>query len=96
MIPRPSSEVLVQAAREHMPKAESRDVSVLDLGTGSGCLLVSTLIHASHVKGVGIDISEDALKIADINVRSHGLSHRAELLQGDFNDLSSQTSRPSI
>ena len=85
MSPKKSSELLVLAAKAHV-KAEA---TVLDLGVGSGCLLVSTLVDAYHTAGgIGVDISTDALKIAEINVQAHGLSDRITLQQGDFNDLS--------
>ena len=85
MTPKPSSEVLIQSAKEYLPQTCA---SVLDLGTGSGCLLVSMLVAARQiVRGVGVDISTEALKVAEINIQSHGLSDRAVLQQGDFNDL---------
>jgi release factor glutamine methyltransferase len=86
MSPKSSSEVLIRAAKEYLPK---NDASVLDLGTGSGCLLVSTLVDTCPTnRGVGVDISMSALKVAEINIQSHGLSGRTTLQQGDFNDLS--------
>jgi len=87
MTPRPSSEILIQSAREHL--AKNADASILDLGTGSGCLLVSAMMDASlTLRGVGVDISSDALKVAEINIRSHGLTNRTALHRGDFGDLS--------
>ena len=86
MAPKPNSEVLVLSAREYLPSTEA---TVLDLGTGSGCLLVSTLVSAGQsVRGVGVDISTEALRVAEINITFHSLSERVTLLQGDFNDLS--------
>jgi len=88
MSPKPSSEVLIQTAKEYLRNTD-HNISVLDLGTGSGCLLVSTLVDAHRtVRGIGVDISKDALNIAKINIQSHGLSDRVKLCQGDFNDLS--------
>mmetsp|Transcript_25788 Transcript_25788/g.61914 ORF Transcript_25788/g.61914 Transcript_25788/m.61914 type:complete len:525 (+) Transcript_25788:30-1604(+) len=86
MSPKQSSEILLLAAKEHLPKS---GCSVLDLGVGSGCLLVSTLVDAcSSTRGVGVDISAEALKIAQINIHSHGLGDQITLQQGNFNDLS--------
>lgn len=86
MAPKYSSEVLVLSAREYLP---STDATVLDLGTGSGCLLISTLVSASQsVRGVGVDISTKALQVAEINITFHSLTERVALMQGDFNDLS--------
>ena len=84
--PKSSSEVLIRAAKDYLPKSEA---SVLDLGTGSGCLLVSTLVDTCPtIRGVGVDISMSALNVAEVNIQSHGLSSRTTLQQGDFNDLS--------
>lgn len=88
MSPKRSSEVLIQMAKKYLPDAETK-MSILDLGTGSGCLLVSFLVGTSRsVEGIGVDISSDALNIAKINIQSHDLSDRATLYQGDFHDLS--------
>lgn len=100
MIPKQSSELLVQSAQNHLPKTgtttatttTNTTVSVLDLGTGSGCLLIATLIAAGStiptIQGVGVDISWEALTVAQINVQAHGLSDRIQLHHGDFADLS--------
>jgi release factor glutamine methyltransferase len=64
----------------------------LDLGVGSGALLVATLRGIRSccpgASGVGLDVSADALAIARANVVAHGLSARVRLVRGDFCDLS--------
>lgn len=85
MAPRTCSEVLVQAARESI----GTGATVLDLGTGSGCLLVAALVGADPtVSGMGIDVSGEALAVAKCNVGAHGLSDRVELQKADFANLS--------
>ena len=76
--PRPESETLVSAAIELNPRR------VLDLGTGSGCLLLSVLKERAQAKGVGVDISTPALEVAELNARRLGLERRAEFAHSDW------------
>ena len=78
MIPRPASETLVNAALSIYYDIASRSQTcrVLDLGTGSGCLLLSflSLCQPQSVIGYGIDLSSEAIDIARKNAEMHGLS----------------------
>lgn len=76
--PRPETETLVVAAFEIPFKR------VLDLGTGTGCILLSLLAERPRAHGLGVDISEAALKVARWNAKTLGLSERAEFAQGDW------------
>ncbi len=78
LIPRLDTEVLVDEVLKREPGA----VSVLDLCTGSGCILISLMKLGSFKYGVGTDISDEALRIAGENARGNGVD--AELLQGDL------------
>ncbi|MEQ1548785.1 MAG: peptide chain release factor N(5)-glutamine methyltransferase [Chakrabartia sp.] len=81
LIPRPDSETLIEAAIAHFGAAGPK--RVLDLGTGSGALLLAALDHWPSATGVGIDASETALEIARRNadVIAPG---RATLCHGDW------------
>ncbi|WP_031549272.1 peptide chain release factor N(5)-glutamine methyltransferase [Parvularcula oceani] len=80
LTPRPETEMLVDAALETLPEGGR----VLDVGTGSGCLLVSVLAERGDASGTGIDISERALGIARRNVSAHDVGRRARLEHCDL------------
>ncbi len=88
--PRPDSETLVQAALD-VGQRQGNFTSILDLGTGSGCLLLSILNHVPEARGVGVDASEAAIRVAAENAARLGMSHRASFMRGDWSlDLSDQ------
>lgn len=78
LIPRADSEALVEAVLEHAPGARR----VLDLGTGTGCLLLAVLSELTDATGVGIDLNPDAAALARRNARALGLP--AQFLAGDW------------
>ena len=84
--PRPDSETLVAAALESARSSggENRALSVLDLGAGSGCLLLAVLSELPLGIGLGIDISEGALATARANAGPLGLAGRARFARGDW------------
>lgn len=82
LVPRADSETLIEAAIAAFPdRAPAR---ILDLGTGSGALLLAALSHWPHAHGIGVDASESALAVARDNAVSCGLSDRARMLHGDW------------
>jgi len=83
LIPRPDSECLIEMSLEVLPPAISR-ASVLDLGTGSGCLLLSVLSERPMLQGVGIDLSLKALEYARYNAARLGLADRAAFVQSNW------------
>ena len=82
LIPRPDSETLVEAALHALPS--DRPVRVLDLGTGSGCLLCAVLSERPAATGVGVDISAAAAAVAAANARHLGFAARAAFVVGDW------------
>jgi len=81
LIPRPDSETLVETALEI---TWTNKLRILDLGTGSGCLLLAILTERRHAHGLGIDINEGAVRIAEQNARTLGLSNRARFRAGTW------------
>ncbi|WGF90690.1 peptide chain release factor N(5)-glutamine methyltransferase [Marinivivus vitaminiproducens] len=76
LVPRPDSETLVEAALERVAE-RGGPLRLLDLGTGSGCLLLSLLNEWPDARGLGVDLSAAALAVAAANARSLGLRERA-------------------
>ena len=82
LIPRPDSETLIECCLgrfEHRPPAR-----ILDLGTGSGCLVVALLVTWTGSSGIGVDVSERACAVAARNVRRHGVGDRAWIMCADW------------
>jgi release factor glutamine methyltransferase len=83
LIPRPDSETLIEAALAAFPgKAEVK--TILDLGTGTGCLLLAALSEFPAAFGLGIDVSPSAAQLAAANANALGLAGRAAFLAGDW------------
>lgn len=82
LIPRPDTEILVEAALARL--ANTAMPAIADLGTGSGAIIVSILAKLSTAIGMAIDISAEALKVAAENARKHGVTDRLTLLQGNM------------
>jgi release factor glutamine methyltransferase len=82
LIPRPETELLVESAMHALTPDQA--ASVLDLGVGSGAILFAILTERPNASGVGIDVSGDALAMAQLNADALGLSDRVELRAGDW------------
>lgn len=85
LIPRPDSETVVEAALA-LRSDPLAPISVLDLGTGTGCLLLAFLHERPFAFGVGIDRSESAGYLAHRNARDLGLAERSVFVCGDWAD----------
>lgn len=90
LIPRPETELLVEAALELI--ANVRGPSICDVGTGSGCIAVTLLCERTDARAVAVDVSEAALKVAAQNAHLLGVTDRIELKLSDcFDGLSKTT-----
>lgn len=83
LIPRPDSETLIEAAVDYFAGTPGPR-SVLDLGTGSGALLLAALAQWRLATGIGIDASDAAIAIARDNAKRLGMADRAQILRGDW------------
>ena len=83
LIPRADSEALVEAALEAFPDCAA-PLRILDLGTGTGCLLLAVLSEYPAATGLGVDRIAGAAALARDNARSLGLADRARFLAADW------------
>ncbi len=81
--PRPDTETLVDAVL-HYAKDLPKPLRILDLGVGTGCILVTLLLEMKNATGVGVDLSPEALKVAADNATHFGLLERASLREGNW------------
>ena len=85
LIPRPDTEILIENVLK-ITKYKS-NLNILDIGTGSGCILLSILKDRSDFYGTGIDISKDCINISRINATNLKLSNRSKFLKSDIDNL---------
>ena len=84
LIPRPETELMV----EKLSKIYyGKKIFILDIGTGSGCILISLLSELKNSIGIGIDISTKALKIAKINALKHEVDHKLRFEKKCFSKI---------
>ncbi len=82
LTPRPDTESLLDVVLPRMPS--DRAVSVLDLGVGSGAILLAILAERPAARGLGVDVSAEAVAVARENAANLGLATRVALLRGDW------------
>lgn len=82
LIPRPETELLVDAAIEIL--TEKKNARILDIGTGSGCIVVSIIHNVPTATAVAVDISECALAIAQENAEKNRVAGRIDFLRSDI------------
>lgn len=86
LIPRPETELLAERAIAVLKSNFPSDlpVSILDLGTGSGCIAVTLAKKLPNAQVTGIDISEGALRVAAANAELNGVQDRVRFISGDI------------
>ena len=84
MIPRPETEALVEEALRLVSDTTAADMSIADIGTGSGAIAVSIALNHPRTHVVAADISPAALDVAQRNARRHGVLRRMTFLESDL------------
>lgn len=84
LTPRPDSETLIEAALKRLDGRRTEPLRLLDLGTGTGCLLLALLSELPAATGLGVDASPEALAVARGNALNLGLADRASFVQGNW------------
>tara|TARA_B100001123_G_scaffold363148_1_gene420692 strand:+ start:89 stop:937 length:849 start_codon:yes stop_codon:yes gene_type:complete len=87
MIPRPETEHLIEEALKYIPIGKS--INILDIGTGSGCIIISILKERIKCHASAIDISNKALKVAKINAKLHHLENKIKFINIDIDKYNS-------
>ncbi len=85
LIPRPDSETVVEKVLSYYK--HKKKISILDIGTGSGCLIISILGERKYFKGTAIDISKKAINIAKYNAKMHQLSNRIKFYKSSVDNF---------
>jgi release factor glutamine methyltransferase len=83
LVPRPDTEILVEAALAAV-RDRAAPLRCLDLGTGSGCILVALLSELPRAQGIGLDRSPAALRTARDNAAANGVEHRSAFVAADW------------
>ena len=84
LIPRPETELIVA---ELIKVYNKKKITILDVGTGSGCIIVSLISHLNGSFGTGIDISKNAILIAKKNALKHGLDQKIKFSNKSFENM---------
>ena len=83
LIPRPETETIIDEIKKNFQN--EKKFSVLDLGTGTGCILLSILRELKNARGIGIDKNLETIKLANINSKKNNLLKRAKFVTSDWN-----------
>jgi len=86
LVPRPETELLIYKIVNYF---KNKSINILDIGTGSGCILLSILKELKNARGVGIDVSSKTIKIAKLNSKNLDLTNRSKFIVSDINKFNS-------
>ncbi len=85
LIPRPDTEILIEEALKLIKKDEKK--FILDIGTGSGCIIISIAKDRPRIKGTAIDISKSSIKVAKTNAKIHHLKNRVKFYHSSVDNF---------
>jgi len=85
LIPRPDTETIIEQVLNELDINSSK--KILDIGTGSGCIIISILNERKKCLGVGIDISKNAVKLAKYNAKIQHIDNRIKFLNSDIDNF---------
>ena len=84
--PRPETEIIIEEVLKNI-KNNNDEISILDIGTGSGCIAISLALEIPNSRITAIDISSEALKVAKKNIDKYNLNNQIDLKLIDFRDV---------
>jgi len=90
LVPRPDTETLVEATLAWIDRTHGRDkpLRIVDIGTGSGAILIALLSELPHATGLGVDLSEQAARAARANAERLGVADRSLFIRGSWGESS--------
>ena len=84
LIPRPETELLCESVIRIF---KNKNIQILDIGTGTGCIILSILSEIKGAKGIGVDVSKKAIQIAKKNSNKLGLNKRVQFVNKSLEDI---------
>lgn len=94
LIPRPETELLIDETIHLINHELTNQLTILDIGTGSGCIAIALAKNLFSVRIIATDISTKALKVAQLNAKIHQVENKVQFLKGDL--LSCYVEKPDI
>ena len=85
LIPRPDTELLIDEVIKIFK--HKNKINILDIGVGSGCIILSILKEKINFVGTGIDLSDECLKLCKINANNLGIKNRLKLIKSDIDNF---------
>ena len=85
LIPRPDTELIIEKVLKNFKKNDNKNI--LDIGTGSGCIILSILLERKKFRGVGIDLSKQAINVAKMNAKMQQFGNRIRFINTDIDNF---------